>query len=101
MGKSVKQLLAEFDSHELGEWMAYSVIEPFGDEVADMRHGIAVAALANVNRDHKRKREPFEAEDFIPWAMTHRIRAQKSDGVLVNDPRAQAALIKQLFNPGK
>jgi RecA/RadA recombinase len=68
-----------------------------GDEVADMRHGIAVAALANVNRDHKRKREPFEAEDFIPWHIAHRTRDLTPDGVLAVDPATQAALVKQLF----
>ena len=97
MGKSVKQLLAQFDSEELGQWMAYSVIEPFGEEIADMRHGIAVAALANVNRDYKRRREPFEAEDFIPWHVSHRLRDLSPDGALADDPKAQAELIKRLF----
>jgi hypothetical protein len=93
---TVRQLLSQIDSAELTEWMAYSTLEPFGESVADYRHGIAVAALANVNRDHKRRREPFVPEDFIPWHESHR-SAKQVRGVFVNDPDLQANLIRQLL----
>ena len=93
---TVRELLGRIDSREFTEWIAYSTIEPFGEGVADYRHGIAVAALANINRDHKARRDPFTPEDFIPWHDTHRESAA-ADGVLEADPQAQAALIKNLF----
>ena len=93
---TVRELLGRIDSREFTEWIAYSTIEPFGEGVADYRHGIAVAALANINRDHKARRDPFTPEDFIPWHDTHRETAEV-DGLLEVDPQAQAALIKNLF----
>ena len=94
---TVRQLLAQIDSAELTEWMAYSTLEPFGESVADYRHGIAVAALANVNRDHKRRRAPFLPEDFIPWHESHR-SAKPDRGMVVDDPEGQANLIRQLLS---
>ena len=93
---TVRQLLSQIDSAELTEWMAYSTLEPFGESVADYRHGIAVAALANVNRDHKRRREPFVPEDFIPWHESHRSLKQDR-GVFLADPEHQSNLIRQLL----
>ena len=94
---TVRQLLEQIDSRELTEWMAYSTIEPFGESVADYRHGIAVAALANVNRDHKKRRAPFVPEDFIPWHESHR-SAKPDRAVFVDDPERQANLIRQLLS---
>ena len=94
---TVRQLLSQIDSAELTEWMAYSTLEPFGESVADYRHGIAVAALANVNRDHKRRREPFVPEDFIPWHQSHR-SAKQDGGVFLDDPDRQANLIRQILS---
>ena len=93
----MRQLLSQIDSAELTEWMAYSTLEPFGESVADYRHGIAVAALANVNRDHKRRRDPFVPEDFIPWHESHR-SPKEHDGVFVDDPESQANLIRRLLS---
>ena len=94
---TVRQLLEQIDSRELTEWMAYSTLEPFGESMADYRHGIAVAALANVNRDHKRRREPFVPEDFIPWHESHR-STKPLEGRLVADPELQSNLIRQLLS---
>lgn len=60
--------------------------------MADQRHGIAVATLANVNRDAKRKPEAYKSTDFIYW---HEANRQPVDGVLNADPEAQSRLIKQ------
>lgn len=63
---TVGELLARISSEELTEWMAFSDLEPFGDERADVRSGIVAATIANANRDPKRKREPFTPRDFMP-----------------------------------
>ena len=94
MGKSVRQLLAEMTSDELTEWMAYYKIEPFGEMVADQRHGIATSVLANINRDPKQRRDPYKARDFIYWDQSHVV---ESDGELHADPEQQARAIKQAF----
>lgn len=94
MGKTVGQLLAEVSSPELTEWMAYYRIEPFGEMVADQRHGIATAVLANVNRDPKRTPEPYTFSDFVPWREN---QTDKGTPVLLSDPEAQSKLIKSKF----
>jgi hypothetical protein len=48
--------------------MAYAGIEPFGEEAADLRAGIIASVIANVNRDRKRKPDPFTPLDFMPFA---------------------------------
>jgi hypothetical protein len=94
LGKTVRQLLAEIDSAELGEWAAYYKLEPFGELVADQRHGIAVSTLANVNRDSKRRPEPYTPTDFIYW----RPQPQASnDGELLPDAEAQSRLLIAKF----
>ena len=94
MGKSVRQLLAEMTSDELTEWMAYYKLEPFGEMVADQRHGIATSVLANINRDPKQKRDPYKAKDFIYWDQSEDV---DTDGEFHDDPEAQARAIKQAF----
>lgn len=85
--------MTETTSAELTEWMAYYTLEPFGDGVADMRHGISTATLANVNRDSKARPEPYLPEDFVPWQQR---RAKKPyEGEFIADPEAQSALIKK------
>lgn len=56
-----------FDSRDVSEWMAYASIEPFGEERADMRAGIIASVIANVNRDPKRRSQPFTPQDFMPF----------------------------------
>jgi hypothetical protein len=96
LGKTVGQLLAEISSLELTEWRAYAVLEPFGEPLADQRHGIALAALANLHRDPRRRRDPYQPEDFIPWHPSHRV-ATDGDATRLADSDAQSHLIKQLF----
>ncbi len=89
---SVRQAQREIDSAEFAEWMAYYQIEPFGEMVADIRHGLACALLANVNRDRKAQPTPYTPEDFIPWAQ------QDEALILHDDPNQQAeAMISGLF----
>jgi hypothetical protein len=101
LGKTLSQLLREVSSQELCEWRAYAELEPFGERLADERHGIALCALANLHRDPQRRREPYLPEDFIPWHPTHRAAFSSSQAApsLLLDPEAQSELIKQLFSP--
>lgn len=63
---TVGELLARISSRELTEWMAYAQVEPFGEERGDLRAGIVASTIANVNRDTKKRRKPFEPEEFMP-----------------------------------
>lgn len=92
-------MLAEISSAELAEWLAYYTLEPFGEAVADQRHGIAVATLANVNRDSKRKPAPYKATDFIYWHPVHQknARLQKVQATAPVDAAEQSRLIRQLL----
>lgn len=49
----------------LTEWIAYYTLEPFGEERADLRAGVLASLLANIHRDPKRQRNPFEPGDFF------------------------------------
>ena len=63
---TVTRLLAETTSRELTEWMAYYQMEPFGPERGDLQAGIVAATVANVNRDAKKQKRPYSAQDFMP-----------------------------------
>lgn len=63
---TVRELLSRIDSRELSEWMAFYSLEPWGTEVDDHRHGVVAATIANVYRDPKKRRQPYEAGDFFP-----------------------------------
>jgi len=53
-------------SYEFSEWMAYYNLEPFGEERADLRMAMLASLIANVNRDKKRRPNPFLPKDFMP-----------------------------------
>ena len=67
MGKSVRQAQLEISSDEFTEWLAYYQLEPFGEQIADMRHGTACALLANVNRNAEARPQAYKPDDFVPW----------------------------------
>ena len=63
---TVGELLSRISSRELTEWMAFFSLEPWGTEVEDWRAGLIASTIANVNRDPKKRRKPYEPEDFMP-----------------------------------
>lgn len=58
--------MEQLDSKELSEWIAFSKLEPFGEEREDLRTALICCTIANVNRDPKKKPTPFEVSDFMP-----------------------------------
>jgi hypothetical protein len=75
--------------------MAFERMEPFGTLHEEFMFGQLCALIGNVNRDSKARAEPFRGTDFMP-ALSG---ALKSDGpILLADPEAQSALIRQLFD---
>lgn len=57
------ELLARVSSLELSEWRAYSQVEPFGEERADMRAALVAQTMANLWRG--KNTNPFTLEDFM------------------------------------
>lgn len=53
---------------ELGEWAAFFRINPWGQDRADLRSAIVASLIANAHRDTKKRRQPFSADDFMPYA---------------------------------
>jgi superfamily I DNA/RNA helicase len=62
----VDALLERIPSRLLSEWMAYYSIEPFGEARTNYLLAILASLLANMQRDPKKRREPFEPQDFLP-----------------------------------
>ena len=90
---SVRQAQMEISSAEFNEWMAYYELEPFGDLVADQRHGVAASLLANLNRDVKARPEPYKPEHFIHWRCPDEAE-QDEEPLLLEDPVAHSNLIR-------
>jgi hypothetical protein len=59
-------MLADMTWSQFREWQDYAVIEPFGDQQADLRAGTVAATVANVHTDPKRRARPFKPSDFMP-----------------------------------
>ena len=53
-------------SSQLSEWEAYDKLDPVGDWRSDYRMANIMAMIANVNRDSKKKPEPYNILDFMP-----------------------------------
>ena len=62
----MREMLSRIDSRELAEWAAYFELEPWGTEVEDWRAGLIASTVANVNRDPKKQKKPYEVSDFMP-----------------------------------
>ena len=60
-------LLQQMPAPLLIEWMAYYSLEPFGETLADVRAGVLASLTANIHRDEKKQREPYQPGDFFPW----------------------------------
>ncbi|CAK0237767.1 Uncharacterised protein [Burkholderia pseudomallei] len=87
---TVRQLLANLDSEELTEWVAFDRMEPMGEFRADLRAGIIAATVANYGgRDIRVPRKP---SDFMPL-----IEREAEKPLLLDDPNAQAELILGAF----
>lgn len=50
---------------QLLEWQAYGQVEPFGEWWANQRTANILRFLANMNRNPKKQRTPYELKDFV------------------------------------
>ncbi|MEM4234433.1 MAG: DUF4035 domain-containing protein [Candidatus Methanomethylicaceae archaeon] len=63
LGKTLREL-ADMPWSELAVWLAYSNIEPFGEQRADLRSAIVSAVIANCHRASGVA--PYSPSDFMP-----------------------------------
>lgn len=91
LGRTVEELLDSISWEELNDWARFDAVDPIGERRADMRSAQQCALMANINRDAKRRPEPFQVSDFMPF---EKLVAQpaKDEGAKI-DP----ALIQWLF----
>lgn len=71
--------------------MEFCQIEPFGAPYEDLRAGVVASVVANVNRDPKKRPEPFGPLDLLPWARP-KIETE-SEVIDLGDDKAQSDLI--------
>ena len=57
-------MLGEISSAQFAEWMAYSRLEPWGEDRDDLRMGIVASVIANSNRGKGKK--PYKPQDCMP-----------------------------------
>ena len=58
-------MLRSITATQFLEWTHYDLIDPFGEWRSDYRSAEIVTMLANVNRDAKKRKEPYRVSDFI------------------------------------
>lgn len=58
--------LERISSRELSEWMIFDSVEPIGDRRSDWQFAMLAAMIANVNRDRKKRSQPYTPNDFVP-----------------------------------
>ena len=66
MGLPRDEMLSRMDSRELVDWMAYERVDPFGLDRLDLLAGIIASTIANVYRDEKKRKKPFQPDEFMP-----------------------------------
>jgi hypothetical protein len=82
--------------------MASYQLDRRGGHYDDLRAGTIASMLANINRDVKVRRDPFDALDFIPWNEVRELREQaKNEPILLDDPDAQSELLFSKMFPNR
>jgi hypothetical protein len=64
MGRTVRELLGEMDSHELSEWMAFDMVDPVGGKRGDYQAATVASTIANANRGKGQR--ALHINDFMP-----------------------------------
>lgn len=99
MGCPVAELQGRMSSREFAEWVAYSEIEPWGEWRADYRAASIQRTLAEINRDRKKRQQPYTAMDFMP---RFGVQAEAEDAMPEQSPdviRSKVEHLNSLF-PG-
>jgi hypothetical protein len=93
---NVSGMLRSISSEQFLEWMQYDTIEPFGEWRDDWRSAEIVTMIANVNRDSKKKREPYRTTDFLVKFGEQEVEKKKAQ--TWQDQKMIAAMFVGAFN---
>lgn len=69
LGIPYSELGQRISAAELLLYQVYYRHHPWGEERADLRNAMSMAQTANMHRDPKRQTQPFEVNDFMPFAQ--------------------------------
>ena len=58
-------MLDEITWEQFQEWVVFAELSPFSSDREDYRFASIVHAIVNVNRDTKKKRTPYDLQDFV------------------------------------
>jgi hypothetical protein len=92
LGCTVAELESRISAEELGEWIEFYNLEPWGWDAACYSSGIVAATLANIHRDHKKKNKPFDPSDFIPGARERK----RASGQEARERKAQLLTMQMM-----
>jgi hypothetical protein len=81
-------LLDTMSSNEFLLWQMHDAESPIGDERGDAGHALVASTLANINRDTKKRPQPFTVREFMLYD-----RAAPEDRGRDLSRRARAALL--------
>lgn len=65
LGRTVRELLDTMSYPELTQWAEFMQIDPEPEWRADVRAAQICSTLANINRDDKKRPEPYGILDFM------------------------------------
>lgn len=65
---TVAELLDRMSSKEFAEWMAYYLVEPFGEERADLRQAMTTSGIANLLQVQAKQPKWTKPGDFMPFS---------------------------------
>ena len=86
----MREAQARCDSREFAEWIAFWSIEPWGEQLADLRCGIIGSLIANI---HAKEGKKFTVEDFMPVYGESKAEPQS--------PEQMQAIFKALAKQGQ
>jgi len=58
-------MLDEISWEQFVEWMAFAQLCPFNEDRNEYRFASIVTMLANINRDTKKQKDPWQVDQFV------------------------------------
>lgn len=74
----LSDMLEAMTSRELAEYIAYNRISPYDDSRGDLQAAIVASTVANVNRNPKKRPQPYKPIDFMPYLEKPKQKVQGS-----------------------
>ena len=62
---NVDEMLDEISWEQFEEWMVYDHLAPFTQDREEYRFASIVSTLSNINRDTKKRKEPWPLDQFV------------------------------------